>query len=613
MKKSVNTLLPFLVTPALALADNNFKIINNHQPMNFFGNMLNDGDYIKQDMIYQVKTSISDPETDIDDVFFSWVGCNEHNLEKRTKLSLIDNAYTGDTVFTSFTDGQRVCFSFSSNYNGDESIISKGMFIVNNVPPNLTLVSPSDKAAVGIGSKFSFRAVDNTDSVMQCSIYIDGVEYRKDIAAKSMQIVSVENSEMDEGEHSWSIECEYIAGWTSYSNTWTYLLDKTPPTIVMTTPENNKIIADSTYLEFEVTDNNGISDVYFVRDGNETLVDSIFKINISDWNDGPNEFAVRAADSFDNQAEQTNRIRIDKSPPQIVLSNPDNNSTSDIHVNLNYSVLDNYDNDMDCKVYVDNKRLQQHKARQDASIIWPAEMAKGGHRWSVQCVDNTGNVGQSDERDIFIVDSSGPDITFSVPDKVFRGDLVKVSLNVDDISGVSKVIAELRNHHDYFQSIPLKIGEAYTAEIETTVDWKDGAYTLEVYAVDTLNFFSYTEYNITMEVKNDVGVREEQSDIEVGIPLHKSEECEVATVTKDKRTTIGIGKAYGFMKGLDIGLGKVFLVLALMSMLLGTLHRFGWSKDDNKKNPAAVDVLSCSSDSLSIDSYMENRNKRRNK
>jgi hypothetical protein len=542
----------------------------------------------------------------------------------------------------------------------------------------------------------------------------------------------------------------------------------------MTAP-NNSIIADSTKLEFNVTDNFGLYKIWFVRDGNATEVDPAFLIDVSSWPDGPSEFAVRAEDTVHNQAEQTYQIIVDRTSPTVELVSPADNDESDVHVNFTYTVLDDYDNEMDCRVYIDDEGKEQHVAEDEKT--WPTLLAIGEHLWKVQCVDDAGNSGESDERQILVVDLTGPDIAMNNPDTVVRGDPVEISLAVTDVSGVDAVNAELKGPDGHSQTVPLENdGSGYTASVETTSDTVTGAYTLEVYAIDTLNHSSYASdivsitYNVVValevepatalpgedvvvtgvivydngsSVPEEAGVLEfpggtEEIDLEEGEfshafsapsadgvydvvfsvsagngveytglkkfsvvapytpsvsssgggagqgtykqrteqescgsdwsctawttcdegeqkrvcvdlnkcsdetrltekrtctpveeesddgtgqgnavsahrePLPTTEEHTVDTTEEDQGDAAGIGKASGFMSALDVSMVNVLFALLLMTVLMGTLYKFGWSKGDNRRKPAAVDYLSSrGGDKLGLDSYLNKRAGRR--
>lgn len=466
-----------------------------------------DGGLIKQGTTdYVVQVNATDPETGIANVTLHWVQCDfsenitptDHTLQ----LAQYSGLYRNTIDLSAYHDGQHICYDFTAYNRGGERSQYSGKLTIDGVPPDVTLVSPVDSATTGLSRNFSFFAADNLATQMTCTMYIDGAEYMKDIEASHMDIVYISSADVAEGNHTWSMRCEDPAGWEGNSATWSYILDKTPPQIEMTTPANNSAI-NGQQLSFSVTDNAGLWRVWLVVDGNATQVDGEFTIDTTDWPDGPNEFAVRAQDNVHNQAERTYRVIIDRNPPQVEPVSPADNGESDVHANLTYRALDDYSNEMDCTVYIDNAGKQQHKAQQGTETTWPTILAIGEHRWKVQCVDEAGNIGESDERQLSVNDYSGPDIAMDIPEEVFRGNPVQLSLTVTDISGVDAVEATLTGPHDSAQTIPLeRVGEAYIATIETTTSSETGTYTLSVRAVDTLNHSSQTEgqYELTYRV-----------------------------------------------------------------------------------------------------------------
>lgn len=767
-------------------------ILNDETPPQLTDIVPQDGDHVKEGTTDQpVRANATDPETGIDNVQISWVLCepegNETPQEHSEQLAPEEGLYQAGIDLSEYEDEQQVCFSITAQNNGGESSEYEGTLTVDGVPPSVSLVSPDDGAIVGLAQDFTFLAEDNLAPTMTCSMDIDGAEYMTDIEAESMEVTSIPGADLEEGQHTWSIRCADPAGWEGQSETWTYDLDKTPPRIQMTAPENDSIIADSMDLEFEVTDNYQLEKVWFVRDGNETEMEGEFNISVAGWPEGPSEFAVIAEDSVGNQAEQTYQLTVDRTPPQVEPVSPAENATSDVHANLTYSVLDNYDDAMDCTVYIDDEPREQHTAQQGENSRSEI-LAIGEHRWKVQCVDDAGNTGESDERSLNVVDTSGPDIVMDNTDTVYRGDPVEISLEVTDISGVEDVSAELRDPDDNTQSVPLETEEEdmYTASIETHMNSTLGVYTLTVYAVDTLNNSNTAEDNIlvtyryvvaleldpataepdstvtaTGEVTFDNGTgvpedsivlalpgnqtqnvtlegtgfshdftapseegaydvqasitsaqnsqqystteqltvqeqqggaghgsgggsgggsgrtriddgddgdscttdwgctawsscsdgeqertcidmsgcstddarrvetrscteeqeQEEDQDDDTGgqgttvndtrEPLPGPEKHEIDATQEDTGDAAGIGKASGFMSALDVSLVNVIFALVLMTVIMGTLYKYGWSKGDGRKKPAAVDYLSTKGDKLGLEDYLEQRSRRR--
>jgi hypothetical protein len=483
--------------PLAILNDNTSAILENILPL--------DDALVKEGTTnYAIRVNATDPETGIDNVTFSWVRCNfEENItpeEHTLQLAQTGGLYQNTVDLSDYEDENEVCFEFEAYNNGGDRSAYSGSLVIDGVPPSVTLVSPVDGAIIGLSRNFSFFAADNLAQEVECSMYIDGTSYLEDIEAQFMDIVFIPSADVEEGEHTWQMKCVDPAGWLGESTVWSYNLDKTPPQINMTSPENNSIISEPTLLEFEVTDNYDLNRVWFVHDGNTTEVSGVFSIDVTDWPEGPSEFAVRARDSVGNQAEQTYRVIVDRTPPVVSLVSPENNDSIDVHVNFTYSVLDNYDAELNCKVYIDDTGYEQHTAANGGQNSWSKLLALGAYRWKVQCVDDAGNSGTSDEKSFNVVDMTGPDISMEIPDVVFRGDPVSISLEVTDISGVGSVTATLIDPDGNTQNVPLEnIADQYTASIATTTNSITGTYTLEVSAVDTLNNFNTLSGNYDLE------------------------------------------------------------------------------------------------------------------
>jgi hypothetical protein len=453
-----------------------------------------------------VRVNATDPETGIRDVTFHWVRCNfDENItpqDHTLQLAETNGFYTNSIDLSSYDNEQQVCFDFTSYNKGGDYSTAEGVLTIDGIPPEVTLVSPVNNDIIGLSKNFSFFASDNLAPEMACRMFIDGNEYMKDIAAPHMDMVFIASADVAEGQHTWSMKCTDPAGWEGQSQTWSYTLDKTPPQIVMTAPENGSIISASTLLHIEVTDNYRLHKVWLVQGSNRTEMGEAFDIDVSGWPDGPSEFAVVATDSVGNQAEQVFRVIVDRTAPQVELLSPADSGTSDVHVSFVYRATDNYDNNIDCTVYINDAGQQAQVTVGGAETSLLKIIAVGEYRWKVQCVDDAGNAATSDERQLSVIDTTGPDIGMNNPDVVFRGDPILVSLDVTDISGVDDVEAELRDPDGNTQSIPLeRLADTYTTLVETTLTSVLGTYTLLVRAVDTLDNSNTGEDSIILTYK----------------------------------------------------------------------------------------------------------------
>lgn len=468
------------------------NILNDNTPPNISTFNPEDGDYIKEGITDElVQLNADDPETGIQIATFDYVICEpEVNTTPEEYTVVLDNEndtlYQNTVDFSMYENEESICFTYTALNNGGEVSTYEGEATVDGVPPVVNLVSPEDTALVGLIDDFSFIAEDNLADTLDCTMYIDD-EAHLVTTATNGETMYIESADVEEGEHTWEITCLDAVGWEGSSEERAYTLDKTPPVIEMVSPENDSIISESTLLEFDVTDNYQLNYVAIVIGDNETEMEDSFVVDVSSWPDGPNEFAVVAVDYVGNEAEQTYRVVIDRTPPEVQLVSPDDNVTNDVHVDFSYTAEDNYDPELDCVLLIDDVEFSSMTTTEVTSVFNEI-LALGEHTWKIQCVDDAGNSDFSDLRTISIIDTSGPDITMDNPDVVFRGDLAQLSLTVTDISGVDSVTAFLVAPDDSTQAITLENdGDEYSGTFETSVNTSTDIYTLNVLALDTLN------------------------------------------------------------------------------------------------------------------------------
>ncbi|MFC1722949.1 Ig-like domain-containing protein [Nanoarchaeota archaeon] len=462
-----------------------------------------DGDQVKEgDNAYPISILPVDPETGIDNATFNYILCNfEGNLTPQQHDLLLEqneDLYENNADLSEYEDMDELCFEFSVyNRGGDESTY-EGTLFVDGAPPEVFLVAPDNGALVGMDDAFVFRAEDNLADNMDCEMLIDDQVSVDNITAPNMDDVQIPSADVEEGQHTWSVQCTDLVGWQGSSDTRDYILDKTPPSIEMTTPENGSIIADSVVLEFSVSDNYLLESVEYTHDGNTVNASESFSIDVTEWPDGPNEMTVVAEDFVGNRAELTFEVTIDRTAPDVELLSPENNSTNDVHVNFNFEAIDNYDDVLDCTLYLDGLEDDSAPGVDSFTKLLPV----GDYVWKVQCVDDAGNIGESEVWAVEVIDITGPDITMNNPDVVFRGDNIDISFDAYDISGVESVTATLTDPDDSLQTITLENDQdTYTASVETTMNDTLGVFVLEVQAVDTLNNSNSGEDEILLTYK----------------------------------------------------------------------------------------------------------------
>src|SRR3989344_1777169 len=178
-------------------------------------------------------------------------------------------------------------------------------FFVDKTPPTVNLVSPLDGELTNGSIDFMFNAVDNYDTILDCSLYIDG-NLISGVSAQSGQD-SVINPGLapSDGSYEWYVECRDDAYLYGISEIWGIDVDMTPPELSDITPFNslNGTNDDDglVNINFDVIDDNGLSscELYInsIFDQANSLVD--FNINLATSND-PYLVNINCNDSVNN-------------------------------------------------------------------------------------------------------------------------------------------------------------------------------------------------------------------------------------------------------------------------------------------------------------------------
>lgn len=175
-----------------------------------------------------------------------------------TNFNLYDSAYPmQNAVSTNLTadlssleDGTYYWYISCIDDAGWETstALSLEPFIIDNNPPKITLVSPTNNLFIPSDYTFSWIVIDVVDLTPTCDLSIDNVvEASPDVTGLS------------EGQHSWNVTC-----WDDYSNsntseTWDFIVDTTPPTNVIIGPDNDTINTNGT-MEFEFNPDDNLDD-----------------------------------------------------------------------------------------------------------------------------------------------------------------------------------------------------------------------------------------------------------------------------------------------------------------------------------------------------------------
>jgi len=126
------------------------------------------------------------------------------------------------------------CSDEAGNTNTSESI---NFTIV--APPTVSLNSPAnDNRTTSQNIIFSYTPSDSM-GITKCDIYIDAILNDTDESISENQLNNFSILAIPEGQHNWTVNCTDLDGDTAQPSARTFIIDLTPPSIQLSTPENN--------------------------------------------------------------------------------------------------------------------------------------------------------------------------------------------------------------------------------------------------------------------------------------------------------------------------------------------------------------------------------------
>lgn len=193
--------------------------------------------------------------------------------------------------------------------------------------------------------------------------------------------------------------------------------DEASPKVTINTPVANITLGGDTFLlNATVTDDAEISSVVFeITKGEETviLVPVGFgnywtaELDVTTLSDGTHTLTVLANDILNNSnnGESVNFV-VDQTGPVVSLESPLNNSEeSSSAVNLSFNVNDQLSGVASCDLYLNGEvNKTNFNVAEEISQGFVVNLPKADYSWFVQCVDELGNSGNSETRDLSVVE-----------------------------------------------------------------------------------------------------------------------------------------------------------------------------------------------------------------
>jgi len=206
----------------------------------------------------------------------------------------VNNQYTGSfnyLVFANDADASQATNVYYKNvkireYMSNEpttTTLSEVAYDTNG--PNITLNSPvNNYNTTSSNLSFNFTAIDETSTVINCSLYIDSILIDTNNSVNNGTNTIINATNLEEGIHQWNIQCTDQESNLGTSTTQNFTIDITKPSVNGYTlmPDNDDDIDVNTQINFSIN----ISDSVSI----DTVIFQYKALNESTWNNDSMDF-----------------------------------------------------------------------------------------------------------------------------------------------------------------------------------------------------------------------------------------------------------------------------------------------------------------------------------
>ncbi len=407
------------------------------------GSYVTDGDTID--------TDVHDDNT-LQQVLYGWDGLATNSLSAPY-----------DITVSGLSDGSHT-LNISARDAAGNWAIATYTFVVDNTPPSIALLSPSDSSVIQSGTIID---LDVTDAISLSQVLY---HWDSDTNSTLPSPYDVSTAGLNEGPHQLYVFAEDGAGnWAS--STYSFTIDDTAPTITLLSPSDGAEIQSGTAIDLDVTDGNGVSSVTYNWDGesNATLA-SPYDVDTTGLSEGAHVLHVYAEDLASNTASATFTFTVDDTPPAIVLNSPSDGSEIQSGTTVD---LDVSDANTLAEVHYnwDGGTNQTMASPYD---VQASGLTEGSHTLNVFARDEAGN--EASASYTFVIDDTSPTITLVSPSdgsEIQSG--TDVNLDVSDSNTLYEVLYNWDGGTNSTLASPYDV---------TTSGLTEGSHMLEVYARD---------------------------------------------------------------------------------------------------------------------------------
>ncbi len=353
-----------------------------------------------------------------------------------------------ETTFTisGIADGDHTWYvQCTDNANNTDTSETRDLSVIIT-SPTVTLISPASGNITSATSlNFIFNETDPVYPSVSCDLTIDGT-VRNSTTATNGSLTTLGYSGLGAGIHYWNVSCTNAVNNTGISETWSFIVSTTGPTVSLVSPING-LNTSATALNFTFNE----TDPAFTNASCNLTVDgsvvnsttatnsSLTTLGYNVTSQGAHRWNVSCTNAANHPGNSTTRnFTVDTTPPTIALNSPSNQSQlGSSTVSFNFTAQDNLASKMSCSIFIDDALALVHPATNNntATVLTTGSIDDGDHTWYVACTDNANNTGTSETRSFSVV-STSPTVYLASPISGFITNATSLSFTFNETDPV---------------------------------------------------------------------------------------------------------------------------------------------------------------------------------
>ncbi|MEK6946686.1 MAG: hypothetical protein AABX32_03700, partial [Nanoarchaeota archaeon] len=369
---------------------------------------------------------------------------NPVNITKRKGQQLINrtvNASGSSGVFKfNWSSANRNVGNYTTTVIANKTLYIIGVdFYGFEITPDVTkpiVISISPEGFINTANTTFTYNVSDLNTVSNCSIIINNKLNTTNTSVTNNARNTIIVYNIAEGTYNWSVNCSDSAGNVGNSSTKNITVDLTQPSITLSTPQNEAVL-NYTNVEFNftaidnfdtllacnVTIDSSVAASVNATNGTLANVTIVVSQAVHKWN-------MTCQDDAGNvNTSLTRQFTVDLGPPSVTLNSPINNSFVPIS-NITFFYTPNDLSLANCSLIINDVANQTNLSPTNAveNKFKLDNRSEGKIQWSVNCTDNTNNIGSSATFNVY-VDFTPPAITLLNPADGFNSASSNIQLN----------------------------------------------------------------------------------------------------------------------------------------------------------------------------------------